>query len=57
MCNYTLNRERNHFCSYCLQNLSIEQILKGHIKYSFKINNKQRIIKTNTLKTLKLNKY
>ena len=57
MCGYTLNRERNHFCSYCLQNFSIEQILKRHIKYSFKINNKQRIIKTNTLKTLRLNKY
>ena len=57
MCDYTLNCERNHFCSYCLQNFSIEQILKRHIKYSFKINNKQRIIKTNTLKTLKLNKY
>ena len=33
-----------HFCRYCLQALSTEEILKQHIKDSFKINGKQRII-------------
>ena len=33
-----------NFCRYCLQAFSTEEILKHHIKDSFKINGKQRII-------------
>ena len=44
MYDYTLRRGRKHFCRYCLQAFSTEEILKRHIKYSFKINDKQRII-------------
>ena len=39
-----LHRRRKHFCRYCLQAFSAEQILKSHIKDCFKINGKQRII-------------
>ena len=40
----TLHRRRKHFCRYCLQAFSPEEILKSHIKDCFKINGKQRII-------------
>ena len=36
--------EKKHFCRYCLQAFSTEEILKRHIKDCFKINGKQRII-------------
>ena len=36
--------EKKHFCRYCLQTFSTEEILKCHIKDCFKINGKQRII-------------
>ena len=35
---------RNHFCRYCLQAFSAEEILTSHIKDRFKVNGKQRII-------------
>ena len=35
--------ELKHFCRYCLHALSIEEILKCHVKDYFKINGKQRI--------------
>ena len=44
MYNHTLHRGRKHFCRYCLQAFSTEEILKCHIKDCFKINGKQRII-------------
>ena len=44
MYDHTLNGGRKHFCSYCLQAFSTEQILKGHIKNWFKSNSKQRIM-------------
>ena len=44
MYDYTLHRGRKNFCRYCLQAFSSEGILKGHIKDSFRINGKQRII-------------
>ena len=44
MYDHTLHRGRKHFCCYCLQAFSIEEILKRHIKDCFKINIKQRII-------------
>ena len=44
MYDHTLHRGRKHFCRYCLQACSTEEILKSHIKDCFKINGKQRII-------------
>ena len=37
---HTLHRGKEHFCRYCLQAFSTEEILKRHIKDCFKINNK-----------------
>ena len=39
---YTM--EEKHFCPYCLQVFSKEEILKSQIKDCFKINGKQKII-------------
>ena len=44
MYNYTLHCGRKHFCRYCLQAFSTEEILKRHIKNCFKINDKQRAV-------------
>ena len=43
MYDHTLHRGRKHFCCYCLQAFSTEEILTCHIKDFFKINGKQRI--------------
>ena len=46
--------EKNIFC-YCLQVFSTEEILKCHVKNSFKINSKEKTImpkKTNLTKNL-----
>ena len=40
---HTLHRGRKHFCRYCLQAFSSEEILKSHIKDYFKNNGKQTI--------------
>ena len=42
--NQTLHRGRKHFCRYCLQVLSTEEILKRGIIDCCKINGKQTII-------------
>ena len=44
--------KKKHFCGYCLQAFSIEEILKPHIKDFFKINGKQRIIMPKKVNTL-----
>ena len=44
MYDHTLHRRRKHFCRYCLQAFSSEEISKSHIKDRFKINGKQRTI-------------
>ena len=44
MYDHSLHRGKKHFCRYCLQAFSTEEILKHHIKDCFKINGKQRII-------------
>ena len=44
MYDHTLHHGRKHFCCYCLQAFSTEEILKHHIKDCFKVNGKQRII-------------
>ena len=40
---HTLHRGRKHFCHYCLQAFSTEEILTCDIKDCFKINGKQRV--------------
>ena len=44
ICDHTLHHGRKHFCHYCSQDFSAEEILKSHIKDCFKTNDKQRII-------------
>ena len=44
MYDHTLHCGRKHFCHYCLQAFSTEEILKRHIKDCFKINGKQIVI-------------
>ena len=44
MYDHTLHFGRKHFCGYCLQDLSREEVLKRHVNGCFKINGKQRII-------------
>ena len=36
-----MHRGRKHFCRYCLQAFSIEEILKRQIKDCFRINGKE----------------
>ena len=44
MYDYTVHCGRKHFCRYCSQAFSTEEILKRHIKNCFKINGKQRTV-------------
>ena len=44
MYDHTLDHGKKHFCIYCLQAFSTEEILKRHIKDCYKISGKQRII-------------
>ena len=44
--------EKKHFCRYCLQALSTEEISKRHIKNGLKTNGKQRIIMPKEVNTL-----
>ena len=57
MHNHTLHRGRKHFCYYCLQAFSTEEILKIHIKNLFKINGKQRIIMSKKAEFVKFKNY
>ena len=43
MFDLSLHRGRKYFCHYCLHAFITEEIFKGHIKDSFKINGKQKI--------------
>ena len=43
MYDHTLHRGRKHFCHYCFQDFSSEEISKSHIKDCFKINCEQTI--------------
>ena len=43
MYDHTLHRGRKHFCRYCLQAFSAEEILEGHINDCFEINGKLMI--------------
>ena len=44
MYDHSLHCGKKHFCRYCLEDFSTEEILKGHIKDRFKIKGKQMII-------------
>ena len=52
MYDYTLHGGRKHFYRYCLQAFSTEEILKHHINDCFKINGKQRDIRSKKVNTL-----
>ena len=43
MYDLALHRRRKHFCRYCVQAFSTDEILKLQIKDFLKINHKQRI--------------
>ena len=43
MCNKTKNRNKKHFCRYCLHCFSSEKVLIGHKKVCLKINGKQSV--------------
>ena len=57
MYDHTLHRGGKHFCCYCLQAFSTEEILKRHIKDCFKINGKQIIIMPKKDQYVKLKNY
>ena len=51
MCNKTKNKNKKHFCRYCLQCLSSEKVLQEHKKICLKINGKQSVkLKSDTIK-------
>ena len=43
MCNKTKNKNKKHFCRYCLQCFSSEKVLIEHKKVCLKINGKQSV--------------
>ena len=53
----TLHRGTKHFCRYCLQTFSTEEMLKRHIKDCFKINDKEKIILPKKGKYVKFKNY
>ena len=58
MYDHSLHRGRKHFCRYCLQAFSTEEILlKRHIKNCFKINGKRRIIMPKNGEYIKFKNY
>ena len=40
MCNKTTNKNKKHFCKYCLQSFSSEKIFQQHKKVCLKKNGK-----------------
>ena len=53
MYNQTLHRDRKHFCRYCLQSFTTEQILERNIiNDCFEINGKQMIKMAKKVKLL-----
>ena len=43
MCNKTKNKNKKHFCRYCLQCLSSEKVLQENEETCLKINGKQSV--------------
>ena len=55
---HTLRHRKKHFCRYCLQAFSTDEILKSHIKDCyFNINGKPTIIMPKKGKYVKFKKY
>ena len=57
MHDHNLHRGRKHFCRYCLEGFSAEEILKRHIMDCFKSNGKQSIIMPKKEEYVKFKKY
>ena len=57
MYNQTKQKERKHFCMYCLQCFSSELVLNNHKEYSISINGKQSIKMLEKGSTVKLNNF
>ena len=57
MYDHTLHCGKKHFCHYCLQDSSTEEILKRHIKDCFKISGKERIIMLKKREYVKFKNY
>ena len=57
MYNHILHRRKKHFCRYCLQAFTTEEMLKRHIKDCFKVNGKQRIAMPKKGKYVKFKNY
>ena len=57
MFNHILHQGKRHFCRYCLQVFSTEEILKCHIKDCFKINGQKKIIMPEKGKYVRLKNY
>ena len=43
MCNETKNKNKKHFCKYCLQCFSSEKLLQEHKNVCLKINGEQSV--------------
>ena len=54
MSDHKFHLRRKHFCGYCVEAFSTEEILKSRIKDCFKINGKQRIIMPKNVNMLNL---
>ena len=54
---HILHHVKKHFCYYCLQPFSTEEILKLHIKDCFKTNGKKRITMPEKGEYIKLKSY
>ena len=57
MYDHSLHRQKKHFCCYCLQVFSTEEILKRHIKDYFKIHCEQEIIMPKKAEYVKFKSY
>ena len=57
MYNDTLHHRKTHFCCYCLQAFSTEEILKCHIKECYKMNGQQKIIMSQNDEYVKFKNY
>ena len=57
MYDHILNRGRKQFSRYCLKAFSTEETSKHHIKDSFKINGKQKILVPKKGEYIKLKNY
>ena len=57
MYDHTLHRGRKHFCRYCFQVFSTEEILKIHTEDCFETNDKERFIIPKKAQIVKFKNY